>query len=87
MAGATSSATGASMTPGSARGGLIANAFANTLRLLDQVVEEITDVVRHAVNDGKDLFEDVSDEIRRRYTKIGREVSNVLGKLFRNAGM
>jgi hypothetical protein len=75
------------MTPALARGGLIANAFANPLRLLDQVIEEITDVVRHAVDHGKDLFEDVSDEIRSRYTEVGGKISNVLGKLFRNAGM
>jgi len=70
-----------------ARSGLIANAFANAFGLLDQIIEEIADVVRHTVDHGKDLFENISNEVRSWDPEILGEISNVLGKLFGDAGM
>jgi hypothetical protein len=75
------------MAPSHARPGLFTNALANAFRLLDQIVEEITDILRHAVDHGENLFEDVSNEIRGRDTEIGGKVSDVLGKLLGDPGM
>jgi hypothetical protein len=86
-AGPASSPTHASMAPSHARRGLFTNAFAHPFGLLDQIVEEVADLIRHAVDHGEDLFEDVSDEIRGRDAEIGGKVPNVLGKLFGDPGM
>jgi hypothetical protein len=66
---------------------LFTNALANAFGLLDQIVEEVTDIIRHTVDHGEDLFEDVPDEIRGRDAKIGRKISDVLGKLCGDSGM
>jgi len=69
------------------RCGLIANAFANTLRFFEKIVEEPANVVRHVLDHDEDLFEDVSNEIRGRHPKIVGKVPNLLGELFRDARM
>jgi hypothetical protein len=82
-----SSPAHASMAPSNARRGLFTNALANPFGLLDQVVEEVTDIIRHTVDHREDLFENVPDEIRGRDSKIGCKISDVLGKLFGDPGM
>ena len=66
------------------RSGLIANAFANAFGFFDEIIEEPADVVRHVIDDGEDLFEHISNQIRSGHSKIFGEVPNFLGELFRD---
>ncbi len=69
------------------RSGLSANAFANSLGFVDQVIEEIAHVDRYPVDHREDLFEHVSDEIRGGDAKILGEFPDILGKLLRDPSM
>jgi hypothetical protein len=66
---------------------LIANAFADALRLCEQVIEEIADIVRDAIDHREDLFEHIPDEIRGGHPKIFGESADVLRQLLRDPGV
>jgi hypothetical protein len=67
--------------------GLIANAFANAISLFQQVVEEIPNIVRDAVDHREDLLEHISNQVRGRNSKVIRKFSDVVGELLGDASV
>ena len=66
---------------------LIAYAFAYSVGLFENIVEQVTHVVGDAVDDGKDLLQDISNQVGGGYTKVFGEFSNVVGELLRDPRM
>ncbi|MEO1915783.1 MAG: hypothetical protein ABGW98_18235, partial [Myxococcales bacterium] len=60
---------------------MFANAFAYPIRFLDDVFEEVSDVVRDVLDNGEDLFQNISHEVRNWESKVVCQLTNVLRKL------
>jgi hypothetical protein len=84
LAAAPASSRAAARSPGG-RLRLIANAFANGLGLLQNVIEEVTDIAGHAVDDRKDLLEDVAHQVRGGDPEIFCELPDVIRELLGDA--
>jgi hypothetical protein len=60
---------------------MFANSFAYPIRFLDDVSEEVSDVVRDVLDNGEDLFQNISHEVRNWESKVVCQLTNVLRKL------
>jgi len=60
---------------------MFANSFAYPIRFLDDVSEEVSDVVRDVLDNGEDLFQNISHEVRDWEPKVVCQLTNVLRKL------